>query len=218
MTPASTRGAPDRSLRATRLGYAPVARSVAVGMFLMAFFTTFWALWIPYGLPSVVALPLLALFVTLAVGFVVSGIGLVRAGRRFPAVGEDARGRGRRVQKGFAVVVGAEGLVIGVVCAILGARGAFAYFGPAIALVVGLHFLPLGIVFRRTIDYYVGAWVSLAALAGLWLVRAGTLPPSEVGSLVAVATAAGTATYGVYQVRLTRALLSGLGAPDAGNR
>lgn len=213
MTPASTGGAPDRSLPATRLGYAPVARSLAVGMFLMAFFTTFWALWIPYGLPLTVAVPLLAAFVALATVFVVSGIGLVRAAHRFPSVDGEARARGRRVQKGFGIVVGAEGLVIGVVCGILGARGAYAYFGPAIALVVGLHFLPLGIIFRRTIDYYIGTWVSLAALAGLWLIRAGSLPPSFVGSLVAVATAASTAAYGIYQLRLKRALVSELAAP-----
>ena len=195
---------------AARLGYAPVARSVAVGMFLMAFFTTFWALWIPYGLPRSVAVVLLAAFVALAAVLVVSGIRLARAANRFPPVDAEARVRGRRVQKGFGIIVGAEGLVIGGLSAVLGARGAYAYIGPAIALVVGLHFVPLGIVFRRTIDYYVGGWVSLAAVTGLWLLGTGSLPASLVGSLVAVATAAGTAGYGIYLLRLRRAMLAEL--------
>ena len=33
----------------------PVARFVAIGLFLMAFFATLWALWALYGLPTVLA-------------------------------------------------------------------------------------------------------------------------------------------------------------------
>jgi hypothetical protein len=54
----------------------PVARFVAIGLFLMAFFTTLWAL---YGLPTVVAVVLVAIFVALSVVFVINGVQLIRS-------------------------------------------------------------------------------------------------------------------------------------------
>jgi hypothetical protein len=48
----------------------PVARFVAIGLFLMAFFATLWALWALYGLPTVLAVVLVAIFVTLSLALV----------------------------------------------------------------------------------------------------------------------------------------------------
>ena len=45
------------------------------------------------------------------------------------------------MQLGFSINFAAEGVIIAVVCALLGMTGADAYFGPAIALVVGVHFI-----------------------------------------------------------------------------
>ena len=46
----------------------PAARFVAIGLFLMAFFTILWALWSFYGLPAVIAAALVVIFGVLAVG------------------------------------------------------------------------------------------------------------------------------------------------------
>jgi len=54
----------------------PVARFVAIGLFLMAFFTTLWAL---YGLPTAAAVVLVAIFVALSVVFVINGVQLIKS-------------------------------------------------------------------------------------------------------------------------------------------
>jgi hypothetical protein len=58
---------------------SPVARFVAIGLFLMAFFTTLWALWALYGLPTVAAVVLVAIFVALSVVFVINGVQLIKS-------------------------------------------------------------------------------------------------------------------------------------------
>jgi hypothetical protein len=44
-------------------------------------------------------------------------------------------------------------VIIRVVCTLLIINSAYAYLAPAIALIVGSHFIPLGFIFRRTIVF-----------------------------------------------------------------
>lgn len=186
----------------------PVARFVAIGLFLMAFFTTLWAL---YGLPTVVAVMLVAIFVALAVVFVINGVQLITSASRLPVPSdEESERRGRAMQLGFGITFATEGVIIAVVCALLGMSGAGAYFGPAIALVVGLHFIPFGFIFHRTIDFYIAGWVVIWAVIGIWLIASHSVDPALMASRVAVATACGTATYGIYMLRIKRAIVGAL--------
>ena len=189
----------------------PVARFVAIGLFLMAFFTTLWALWALYGLPIVVAVVLVAIFVALSVVFVINGVQLIKSASRLPIPsGEESQRQGRAMQLGFGINFAAEGVIIAVVCALLGMSGADAYFGPAIALVVGVHFIPFGFIFHRTIDFYIAGWVVIWAVTGIWLIASHSVDPALVASLVAVATACGTAAYGIYMLRNKRAIVAAL--------
>jgi hypothetical protein len=106
----------------------PVARFVAIGLFLMAFFTTLWALWALYGLPTVAAVVLVAIFVALSVVFVINGVQLIKSASRLPIPsGEESQRQGRAMQLGFGINFAAEGVIIAVVCALLGMSGADAY-------------------------------------------------------------------------------------------
>jgi len=87
-------------------------------------------------------------------------------------------------------------VVIAIVCALLAINDGYAYFAPAIALIVGLHFIPFGFLFRRSIDFYIAAWVVIWAIVGIWLIASQTLAAPLVASLVGVATACGTSAYG----------------------
>jgi hypothetical protein len=194
------------------LATRPVARFVAIGLFLMAFFTLLWASWSLYGLPAAAGVALVVIFGVLAVIFVINGVQLMRSAHRLPLPsGGEAKHRGHALRVGFGVTFAAEGVIIGVVCALLIVNGGYAYLAPAIALVVGLHFIPLGFLFRRTIDYYIAAWVVGWALLGFWLISSGTIAAPLVASIVGVAGACGTAAYGVYMLRVKRAILAGLG-------
>jgi hypothetical protein len=191
------------------LAIRPVARFVAVGLFLMAFFTLLWASWSLYGLPIAVGITLVVIFGIAAAVFVINGVQLIRSAPRLPLPsGDEVRRRSNTVRVWFGVTFAAEGVIIGVVCVLLIMNGAYAYLAPAIALVVGLHFIPLGFIFHRTIDFYIAGWVVACALLGFWLINSQTMAPPLVASIVGVAGACGTTAYGVYMLRVKRAILA----------
>jgi hypothetical protein len=189
----------------------PAARFVAIGLFLMAFFTALWASWSLYGLSAFLGVALIVIFGAFAVIFVINGVQLFRSAARLPLpAGEESQRRGRSLQIGFGVTFASEGVVIAVVCALLAINGGYAYFAPAIALVVGLHFIPFGFLFHRSIDFYIAAWVVIWAIVGIWLIASQILGAPLVASLVGVATACGTSAYGVYMLRVKRAIMAAL--------
>ena len=71
---------------------------------------------------------------------------------------------------------------------------------------VGVHFIPFGFIFHRTIDFYIAGWVVIWAVTGIWLIASHSVDPA----LVAVATACGTAAYGIYMLRIKRAIVAAL--------
>ena len=189
----------------------PAARFVAIGLFLMAFFTALWASWSFYGLSAFLGVALIVIFGAFAVIFVINGVQLFRSAAQLPLpAGAESQRRGRALRVGFGVTFASEGVVIAVVCALLAINGGYAYFAPAIALVVGLHFIPFGFLFRRSIDFYIAAWVVLWAIVGIWLIASQILTAPLVASLVGVATACGTAAYGIYMLRVKRAIMAAL--------
>jgi hypothetical protein len=69
-----------------------VARFVALGLFLMAFFTILWASWSIYGLPLMIAGTLLVIFATFAAVFVINSVQLIKSASRLPVPsGEEAK-------------------------------------------------------------------------------------------------------------------------------
>jgi hypothetical protein len=191
----------------------PAARFVALGLFLMAFFTLLWASWSLYGLSPVLGVVLIVIFAVLATIFVINGVQLFRSASRLPLpLGDESQRRGRSLQRGFGITCASEGVIIAVVCALLAISGGYAYFAPAIALVVGLHFIPFGFLFGRTIDFYIAAWVVAWAIVGIWLIASQTLAAPLAASLIGVAGACGTSAYGVYMVRVKRAISAAMEA------
>ncbi|MFT4226709.1 hypothetical protein [Micropruina sp.] len=175
--------------------------STAGGLLLMAFFTTLWASWTLAGLPLPAGFVVVAAFLVCVVLFVVEGIRLFVLARRFPTVDTvERRGQTRSMGRRFGVIFGLEGVLIGVASGVLGATGLSDYLNPVIALIVGLHFIPLAGVFERTIDYWIAGWVIAAALVGIGLLTFTTLAATTVWTIVALATACGTSTYGFYMI------------------
>jgi hypothetical protein len=106
-----------------------VARFVALGLFLMAFFTILWASWSIYGLPLMIAGTLLVIFATFAAVFVINSVQLIKSASRLPVPsGEEAKRRGRALQIGFGVTFATDGVIIALVCALLAISGAYDYF------------------------------------------------------------------------------------------
>ena len=188
-------------LRASR----PVVLFVGIGLLLMALFTMSWALWSLVGLPSAIGVGAVAAFGALATLYVIRGIGLVRSSAASPAPPPNEHAdRGRALQLGYGITFGTEGLVIGAASGLLIAHGAAPYLQPAIALIVGLHFVPFGFLFQRRIDFFIAGWVVTCAALGIWSITLQVIPAALAGALVSLATACGTATYGIYLLHLRK--------------
>lgn len=117
------------------------------------------------------------------VGVAVSaGVLLAAWLRRKPAppVAPAERKRRGRILGGAATL---EGVAIGIVCNLLIANGLTDYLFPAVALIVGLHFLPMARLLPLPIYYLSAALLILVAGAGL-LVDPG-LRPMAVGAAAA---------------------------------
>lgn len=120
--------------------------------------------------------------------------------RHVPKVALDNRLR-RFFRIWFALIVAMEGTTIGVGAPILGHFHRPDLFGQWIGAVVGLHFFPLGKLFKLPLYYLTGAAISLAAFGSL------LIPPGPIRSAVS-AGGTGLALWITALVILTRNLES----------
>jgi hypothetical protein len=91
---------------------------------------------------------------------------LIRYARSLPeTTSPEESAAGKKIGMWFGIVFGLEALLIALTSIVLGRLQADRFIPPAIALIVGLHFLPLARLFRVTFYYITGALLSVLALA-----------------------------------------------------
>ena len=143
-------------------------RGIASGILFMAFFGTLWAGigigglqgWGQPGLSIVVVL--------LGLGLLVGGIVLVLASRQLSNQASAAASQsGKRIGLWFGIVFTTEGLLIGVASAICNAINRFDLFFPIMAIIVGVHFIPLAALFQIRAYYLVGTLLCVLAVITL---------------------------------------------------
>jgi hypothetical protein len=101
----------------------------------------------------------------------VGGISLLISSRRVS--NQDAgptSQRENRTGMWFGIVFAAEGILIGVASVICNMINRFDLFFPIMAIIVGLHFLPLAALFQVRSYYLVGALLCVLALITLFAV------------------------------------------------
>jgi hypothetical protein len=190
---------------------ASAVKGIATGLFMMAFFTLMWA-GIAFGglYPSNYWFALLV-FPVFIVLFVINGIHLFKIAKFFPKLTTEAdKAEGKRMGMWFGIIFGAEGLLIFVGINIVVNLGYPDLTIPTIALVVGLHFFPLGKVFKRTIDYYLASWSTIVALFGFLFTLNHTMPVNYIQTFVGIGLAMATSCYGFYMIVSGRALEKGM--------
>jgi len=96
-----------------------------------------------------------------------------------------AEAKGKRDGIWFGIIFGIEGALIGLSCAWLGNHGHGDWVPIAIALIVGVHFLPLAKLFEVPVYYWTGALSTLGVLACL-LIHDFPLRVLGVGLVMAV--------------------------------
>lgn len=140
-------------------------QGVASGIFFLTFFGAAWALggtWFLQGALHTGAYVLIGL-VTLA--FLVIGIRLIRYARTLPpAEAPEDVAVGRRIGIWFGVVFCTEAVLIALAGILLSRFGEDNFIAPVVALIVGVHFLPLAGLFHVRAYYLTGALLCLLAL------------------------------------------------------
>lgn len=182
-------------------------QSIATGSFMMAFFTMMWAIMGHFGLDGRDHYIELVIFGILAAAFVINGIYLFSIAKRFPKLStEEDKAEGKKSGMWFGIIFGAEGLGIVIAINIVKYLGHDDLVIPVIALVVGLHFYPLGWVFKRTLDYYLATWATLIAVLGIVFTLNKTLTENDVLAFVGVGIGIATSCYGLYMIKEGRRL------------
>ncbi len=185
--------------------------SIATGLLMMAFFTMLWAIIAHAGLAGRDSNIEIVVFAVLAIAFVVKAIYFFSIAKRFPKSTTEAHAEvGKRSGMWFGIIFGAEGLGIFIAINIVNNIGHPDLVIPAIALVVGLHFYPIGWLFKRTIDYYLATWATLIAVLGIVFTLNKTLPQNDILAFVGIGLAIATSAYGIYMTLSGRSMLNQL--------
>lgn len=184
-------------------------QSIATGLLMMTLFTMMWAGIAHVGLNGRFYYADLIFFGVLSITFLSNSIYFLSAAKRFPKTtsAEDVA-TGKKTGKWFGIIFIAEGLGILIAVNVVTNIGHPELVVPAIALVVGLHFYPMGRLFKRTIDYYTGTWSVLIAVLGMIFIINKILTENEVFAFVGIGLALATSCYGLYMIYVGRTLIN----------
>ena len=114
---------------------------------------------------------------------------------------------GKKKGRWFGIIFGAEGLGIFIAVNVVTNMGHSDLVIPVIALVVGLHFYPLGWLFQRTIDYYLATWATLVAVCAIVLTLNKSYNEQDMFAFTGAGIAIATSCYGLYMIRYGRRLV-----------
>lgn len=158
-------------MQTSRLISKEAFRGSGIGVIFMALFGTLWAgtgvMGLQgWGFPYV---ELAAIFVGIIL--VIEGISLIYTSQKMPdQVSENGARRLKRMNFWFNIVFIAEGLLIGIAIAICNMINQTDLIPGVIAIIVGIHFLPLAALFQIKIYYATGVLLCLLALITLLIV------------------------------------------------
>ncbi|MDQ6601001.1 DUF7010 family protein [Bacillus salipaludis] len=142
-------------------------RGTASGVMFMAFFGTVWADVGIGGLQGLGSIWLLILAIFIGAALFFSGIALIRSSKNLNST--NARGS-RDVDKWFNIVFATEFVLIIIAAIICNSVGHFDWFFPIMAIIVGVHFLPLAYLFQVRAYYVTGTLLCLLAIVTLLFV------------------------------------------------
>ncbi|MED4404100.1 DUF7010 family protein [Metabacillus fastidiosus] len=144
-------------------------RGTASGVFFMALFGTLWAYTGIMGLQGWGVPLLLVIAVAIGIALFIGGVSLIRASRELTnQVSKTDLIRGKRTRFWFNIIFTAEGLAIAITIAVSNITRHSELIPVVIAIIVGVHFLPLAPLFQVRLYYFTGALLCLLAII-TWL-------------------------------------------------
>ena len=186
---------------ATRAG--TILGGTASGMIPMAIFTPVYAIWPIFAWPIAGTI-----FFVLAVAFstylFVTGIRTLRRSRQLP---NERNAADDRIVKVMPIISNIMGFGILVAIILLTVFDLTVLILPTVAVLVALHFFPMAQLFDRTIDYYLGSLMLIAAIVG-FIVAAQGNDWEVVWATTGILGALVTSTYGLNALLSARRVLT----------
>lgn len=183
--------------QSTRVG--TILHGTASGMVPMAIFTPVYAIWGAVAWP-ISGTVLFVLALLWSVHLARTARTLFRLGNELPHEKNEVDAR---ITRGMTIISSVQGALILAAVVVLLATGNWVWILPAVALVVGLHFLPMPAIFGRTIDYYLGTAMLVTAVAGMVL-TAHQVQWQLAWAITGTGGATVTSAYGLYMVLSAR--------------
>lgn len=146
----------------------PAVQGIASGIFFLAFFGAFWGLLGTAFMSGV--LHVVALILTGVVTLVFFGIAimLIRYAHSLPeTLSQEDSATGKRISLWFGIVFGAEMVLIALASILLSHFQLSNFIAPVVALIVGIHFLPLARLFHVPAYYIIGTQLSVLGLVAI---------------------------------------------------
>ena len=170
------------------------------GLFLMIGFTLVWTVIGEVALHGRDYWGIGVLFAIVVGFFLVSYMKFYAASKKIKGEAVPVSAEDKAKSKWFNIIFIVEGVAIFVVVNVLNNTGHGNYFISCFALIVGLHFFPLGKIMERKAYYFMGGFISLGAILGIILTSKG-FPTYEVTGVVGGWCALATAAYGITLIR-----------------
>jgi hypothetical protein len=193
---------------------------------LLAFFTFFWAgimiAWAIVDRPVPLAVPFAA-FAVFAAGGVWLGVCARSSQRRVADLfgtgdkpSPSGKKSGERTSKPkpdaaarrWTAIFVIQGVAIGAAACALSIFGQFRYIAPATLLIVGLHFIPIGLIYKTAIQQYWAAALIITACVAIFMLLAGGKAADFASPLCGVMGALSTITLGAWANHTIRRAIS----------
>jgi hypothetical protein len=185
----STSAAPEwfgSTARAT--AFFPAMMSV----YLLIYASSWPAAW---GVAGTIACAAVAVY---AIVFIVRGIRQIRHARRYPAVKTP---EGARIDRAMGLLNAVTHPVWMAGAVVLILNGQERWVLPLMVFVIGAHFLPMGSILSRKIDYLLGPVAMLFAVFAGILAANSDVPTAEVWAVAGIGGALSTGSYAAYMAR-----------------
>ncbi len=138
----------------------------------MTFMTAFGVIWLFFDHQSI-SIGLLVLPVVCVLVLVVACVYIFVMAQKLPAPTEEeeraSEAEGKKIGWRFGLVFGAEGLLILISVNLLPALGLASFIVPVIAIIVGVHFIPLAGLFKAPVYYITGLISVVIAVVAMFI-------------------------------------------------
>ena len=180
----------------TKMEFGEIAQNIAPYGIMMAVFTLFYSVWFCFAWGTVGRV-LFALTFAYGAYIVFASIKNIKHAKRFKAVPSDA---GKKIAKSMTIISAITYPALTIFAVTLVAFHLVKLIFPAVTLIIGLHFIPLGKIMHRKIDYFIAPVPIVFSLVASYLAFTTAISWVEVYAVAGIGGAVATMIYGAYML------------------